>query len=304
MDNVSLLNKVASKPGCSRVAGTCQSALPKPKTGMLRKASSTGRGARHLHQASRNTAAFRGHRLPQDPNQFHDLWEQLTPEKRTGSTNRTTESATTAACRLTTETTTTDCTSMSYNRRTKPRSIGCERHTPTGHVVAHPFSIQRSGRTGRPNGTRPISHGKATNKFRTRSNHPTAYSEYRAHSMTRANDYGDFTCRRARASTPIWRSRSCRTSSQFLTKVPHSAFTPLWPTCYAARGAADPHGPDHRAVHCTTPWMPTCGTSRSSWCPTRRPYRCHARRRRAEDDAQQHADRNDNGRLGSADPSS
>ena len=49
---------------------------------MLRKASSTGRGARHLHQASRNTAAFRGHRLPQDPNQFHDLWEQLTPEEK------------------------------------------------------------------------------------------------------------------------------------------------------------------------------------------------------------------------------
>ena len=251
MDNVSLLNKVASKPGCSRVAGTCQSALPKPKTGMLRKASSTGRGARHLHQASRNTAAFRGHRLPQDPNQFHDLWEQLTPEKRTGSTNRTTQSATTAACRLTTETTTTDCTSTSYNRRTKPRSIGCERHTPTGHVVAHPFSIQRSGRTGRPNRTRPISHGKATNKFRTRSNHPTAYREYRAHSMTRANDYGDFTCRRARASTRSGEADRARNELPVPHQGPpqrllHRSGLPATP----ARGAADPH-PGQTTEQCT-----------------------------------------------------
>jgi hypothetical protein len=61
-----------------------------------------------------------------------------------------------------------------------------------------------------------------------------------------------------------------------------------------------PTRPDHRAGTVQRPGCLRAALLVHRGCPTRRPYRCHARRRRAEDDAQKHAGRIDSGRLGSA----
>ena len=120
--------------------------------------------------------------------------------------------------------------------------------------------------------------------------------------MTRANDYGDFTCRRARASTRSGEADRARNGLPVPHQGPpqrllHRSGLPATP----ARGAADPH-PGQTTEQCTVQ-RPGCLRAAllvHRGCPTRRPYRCHARRRRAEDDAQKHAGRIDSGRLGSA----
>ena len=87
-----------------------------------------------------------------------------------------------------------------------------------------------------------------------------------ATSTTTATSLADAGGRAPDLAKPIMPETGC----QFLTKVRHSAFyTAL---AYLLRQLVErliPTRPDHRAVHCTTPWMPTCGTSCSSWVPGR-----------------------------------
>ena len=118
-----------------------------------------------------------------------------------------------------------------------------------------------------------------------------------ATSTTTATSLADARGRAPDLAKPIMPETGC----QFLTKVRHSAFyTAL---AYLLRQLVErliPTRPDHRAGTVQRPGCLRAALLVHRGCPTRRPYRCHARRRRAEDDAQKHAGRIDSGRLGSA----